>query len=314
VRLVQGGEVSALVKVIWAVTLIMATGCSKEIPEDWDEPVNVPPVSKFLASVAQWTKPFPAFRVIGNLYGVGGYDLGVFLIATEDGHILINTGVEGSFQQIAANVASLGYAIEDVKILLSMQAHWDHVAEFARIKTLTNAQVWATADDAMLLEDGGKSDPSNPTRGARHMFRPVKVDRLIADGDVITLGNLELRVHEHPGHTPGSTSYSMRVIEDGRPYNVAIVNMGTINPGVRLLDEPSYPGIDEDFAKTFSRQKAMLVDVWVSAHAGFYRLHQKYQPEQIYNAKTFYDPQGYLAAIDQFEQLYLQQRQEELAD
>ena len=103
----------------------------------------------------------------------------------------------------------------------------------------------------------------------------------------------------------------MQVTEDGAIYNVAIINMGTINPGVALLNQPSYPGIDNDFASTFSRQKVMDVDVWVSAHAGFYQLHQKYQPGQAYSPKTFYDPEGYLESIKKFEQIYLAQRSEE---
>ena len=298
-------------KLLLAIILPLLFSCSTEIPEDWDEPINIPPVSNLFAAVARWTDPYPAFRVIGNLYGVGTYDLGVFLITTEQGHILINTGIEGSFHQIKDNVESLGYRMDDIKILLTNQAHWDHVAEFARIKHLSDAQVWATAKDTELLLDGGKSDPNHPTNGSRHMFRPVAVERVIAHGEVIEFGGIELKVHEHPGHTPGSTSYSMQVTEDGTTYNVAIINMGTINPGVALLNQPSYPGIDNDFASTFSRQKVMDVDVWVSAHAGFYQLHQKYEPGQAYSPKTFYDPEGYLESINKFEQIYLEQRNEE---
>lgn len=193
-----------------------------------------------------------------------------------------------------------------------MQAHWDHVAEFARIKHLTGAEVWATAKDAILLEDGGQSDPNHPLGSDRYLFRPVAVERIISEGDVIELGGIRLQVHDHPGHTPGSTSYSMKVVENGATYNVVIVNMGTINPGMKLLVDPTYPGIDDDFRNTFAKQKAIKAEIWVSSHSGFYNLHQKYGPGQPYDPATFYDPKGYLAAISYFERKYLAQRREEL--
>ena len=95
-----------------------------------------------------WTRPFPAHRVVGNLYAVGTYDMGVFLITSQDGHILINTGLEDSTSLIRGSIESLGFRFEDVKILLTMQAHWDHTAALAEIKQLTGAEMWATAGDA----------------------------------------------------------------------------------------------------------------------------------------------------------------------
>ena len=106
-----------------------------------------------------WTRPFPGHRVIGNLYAVGTYDLGVFLLTSEDGHILINTALEDSATLIRDNMESLGFRLEDIKILLTMQAHWDHTAALAEIKQLAGAEMWATAGDAPVLDDGGFSDP-----------------------------------------------------------------------------------------------------------------------------------------------------------
>ena len=295
----------------WFLTIILLAGCANEVPEDWEKPINYRLASYFLAGAFNWTRSFPAFRVAGEIYGVGTHDLMVFFLPSKEGHILINTGVEGSFHQIKENIESLGYDIGAVKILLTMQAHWDHVAEFARIKHLTGAQVWATKDDAALLEDGGISDPHmGGETGIR--FRPVEVDRIIQDGELISVGDIFLRVHEHPGHTPGSASYSTEVIEDGVSYQVAIVNMASRNPGVSLIEKPTYPGIDKDFATTLEKQQRMDVDIWVSAHAGFFKLHEKYQPGDTYEVSTFYDPEGYDEAIETFELLYREQRQSEL--
>ena len=94
------------------------------------------------------------------------------------------------------------------------------------------------------------------------------------------LGDIRLRVHEHPGHTEGSSSYSMQVNENDRDYNVVIANMGTINAGKRLVVDPTYPGVAEDFARTYASQKSMELDVWVAAHGGHYGLHDKYEPGQ----------------------------------
>jgi metallo-beta-lactamase class B len=271
--------------------------------------------SLFLVLTAQlhaqnedWATPFPGHRVIANLYSVGTYGLGMFLITTDQGHILINTGLEDSTPLIRENIESVGFRLEDVRILLTMQAHWDHTAALAEIKEITGAEMWATTDDARVLEDGGFSDPHF---GGRETFTPVSVDKIINDSDVIELGDIRLQVYEHPGHTEGSSSYSMHVRENGRDYNVVIANMGTINTGKKLVVDPTYPGVADDFAKTYSRQKAMDVDVWVAAHGGHYGLHDKYKPGQAYNPDTFVDPDGFLAAVERLERIYLEQLAEE---
>ena len=255
------------------------------------------------AAFEDWGKPFPAFRVIGNLYGVGTYDLSVFLIATEEGHILINTGLEDSTALIRENVESLGFALEDVKILLSQQAHWDHTAALQEIKERSGAQMWATSRDARVLEDGGFSDPHF---GGKETFKPVAVDRILEDGEVIRLGGSALTVHVHPGHTEGSSSYSMVVEEGGRSYNVLIANMGTVNEGKRLAVQPTYPGAAADFAYTYTAQKNMPVDVWVAAHGSQYGLHEKYQPGQAYSPETFVDADGFKAAVASLEARFVQ--------
>ena len=251
-----------------------------------------------------WTRPFPGHRVIGNLYAVGTYDLGVFLITSDEGHILINTGLEDSTPLMRKNIESLGFRLDDVKILLTMQAHWDHTAALAEVKKITGAEMWATAGDAPLLKDGGFGDPHF---GGKVTFKPVKVDHVIKDGKVIELGETRLTVLETRGHTTGSVSYTMKVHEGGRDYDVAIANMGTINPGKRLVVNPTYPGVAEDFAETFRKQKALPVDVWVAAHGSQYGLHGKYKAGQAYDPKTFVDPEGYQAAVARYEKLYLEQ-------
>lgn len=252
---------------------------------------------------ANWREPFPGHRVIGNLYAVGTAGLGVYLITSDEGHILINTGLADSVPLIRANIEAVGYRIEDVRILLTQQSHFDHTAALAQIRELTGAQMWATRKDARVLEDGGLSDPHF---GGEVTFAPVQVDRIIEDGEVIELGDIRLQVHLHPGHTEGSSSYSMQVRENGRDCDVVIANMGTINEGKRMFVNPTYPGVGEDFARTFRLQRTMDVDIWVAAHGTQYGLAEKFTPGQAYSPDTFVDPNGFYAEVERLEQLYLQ--------
>jgi len=166
----------------------------------------------------------------------------------------------------------------------------------------------ATAGDAPVLQDGGFSDPHF---GGRVSFEPVRVDKIIVDGELIELGEIRLTVVETPGHTAGSSSYTMLARENGRDYNVVIANMGTINAGKRLVVNPTYPGVAEDFAETFRKQKAMDVDVWVAAHGGQYGLHGKYEAGEDYRTETFVDSEGFVTAVENLEKLYLEQIAEE---
>jgi len=257
-----------------------------------------------------WHQPYPAHRVIGPLYAVGGADLSVYLVVTDDGNILINTGLADSTAQIRKSIEAVGRRLEDTRILLTMQAHFDHTAALAEIRDITGAEMWATANDARVLEDGGVSDAQfGHCKYSR--FRPVEVDRILEEGDVIELGGIRLSVHEHPGHTEGSSSYSMTVRENDRNYRVLIANMGTINDGKRLLVNPTYPGVADDFAETFRKQKSLAVDVWVAAHGSQYGMNEKYSPGQAYSPDTFVDPAGYLAAVERLESIYRRQLEKE---
>ena len=255
-----------------------------------------------------WVRPFEAHRVIGNLYYVGTYDLACYLITSDEGHILINTGLPDSATLIKQSVESLGFAYEDIAILLTMQAHWDHVGALKKIEEQTGAEVFATAADAKLLESGGFDDW---LFGGRVLFAPVEVDRILEHGDAVTIGDARLEVMLTPGHTTGSSSYAMQVTEGGKQYDVLIANMNSINPGVTFLGNTDYPTITEDFATTFARQKEAPVDVWVAAHASQYGLHEKYKPGDAYDPERFVDPEGYRRTVRRYEMLYLEQLEAE---
>jgi metallo-beta-lactamase class B len=259
-----------------------------------------------------WTRPLTPHRIIGNIYYVGTYDLTSFLITTAQGHILINTGLADSTPLIRKNIEDLGFKFADIKILLTTQAHFDHVAAMAEVQRLTGAKMVATVRDTPALKDGGKSDFLMGPNSAS-WFTPVKVDGAIKDGQKITLGGAELTAHLHPGHTPGSVSYTTSIAEGGKTYRVLIANLPNINPGTVLVGNPKYPEIVQDFEHTIAAQKAMSCDVFLASHAQHYGLHDKYKPGDPYNPERFVDPAGYRAAVERYEKAFRQQLEKERA-
>ena len=259
-----------------------------------------------------YVKPFEPLRIVGNLYYVGTYDLAVYLITTRDGNILINTGVNDSVPAIRANIEKLGFKFSDVKLLLATHGHWDHVAGMAEIKKLTGARMAMQEDDADLLESGGSLDFRYP-KGRGAIYEPIHVDQRLKDGDKVRLGEVELTLHHHPGHTKGASSFTYTAQDGGKSYNVLIVNMGTINPGVTVSHMPGFPNITQAYESTFARQKQLHPDVWVSSHAGHFNLHQKYKPGDRYDPNRFVDPKGYVAKVENYERLFRAQLAKEKA-
>jgi len=268
--------------------------------------------SRINAQNADWTRPFPPFKLIGNVYWVGGYDLSTYLITTPQGHILINTGLAESAPAIKASVEQLGFKMSDVKILTATHGHFDHVAAIADLKKMTGASLVISERDKDLLETGGAADFRwGDTASAR--FPTVKVDRTFKDGEQISLGGTTLTTHLQAGHTKGATSFTTEVQENGKTYRVGIVNMGSINPGVTVTGMPKYSGIKDDYARTFAAQKAMKIDVFLSSHASQFKMHDKYKPGDSYNPDRFVDPAGFLKEVSELEKAYLAQVAKEQA-
>lgn len=238
----------------------------------------------------EWSKGYQPFRVAGNLYYVGTYDLGCYLITTSKGHILINTGLAGSFDVIKSNVVSLGFKFNDIKILLTTQAHFDHTGAFAAIKKATGASMMVDEQDVAVMEDGGLSDYAF---GGSVMFAPVKVDRKLHDKDVIALGDTKLTMLHHPGHTKGSCSYIIDVKDEKKTYKVLIANMPTIVTDKHLDDIPAYPDAVKDFAYTLKALQSLSFDIWVASHASQFDLHKKRKEGAAYDPEIFRDRPGF---------------------
>ncbi len=201
------------------------------------------------------------FRIIGNIYYVGG-QYGSYLITTPEGHILHDTGSADMHALIVSNVEELGFNVRDIRIMISSHAHWDHVEGHAAMKRLTGAQVVALGGDAVALQSG----QDNSAIGARD-FEPVTVDRVIEDGDTVTLGGVTLRALWTGGHTQGATMWMTTVEEGGDTYSVAFRGGEIPNQGARLFNNPRHPTVVADTQRTLRRLKELEPpDVFLHNH------------------------------------------------
>lgn len=250
----------------------------------------------------EWTRPFPPFQIAGNLYYVGTADLACYLIVTPGGNILINTGLASSEPQIKANIKALGFKISDTKILLTTQAHFDHLGAMAAIKKITKAKMMVDEGDAAVVAGGGLSDYD--LKGDVCTFTPVKVDRILHNGDSIKLGNMKLTILHHPGHTKGSCSYLFDVKDDKQSYRVLIANMPTIVTDKKFSDIPSYPGIAKDYAYTLKAMKNLKFDIWLASHGTQFDLISKHKPGDPYNPAVFADKKNYYDQVDELQAEY----------
>jgi metallo-beta-lactamase class B len=250
-------------------------------------------------------QPVVPFRILGNLHYVGASDVTAFLLATDHGLILLDGGFVETAPQIRDNITRLGFKPSDVKIILNSHAHYDHAGGLAQLKAWTGARLFASPGDTPLLEAGGRGDP---LFGDTLPFPPVKVDHLLRDGEAATLGGTTLVAYLTAGHTRGCTTWTTRVAEGGRTYDVVFVCSTSVLPGYRLVDRPTYPGIADDYARTFATLAALPCDVFLASHASFYdgagkarRLREGAKPN------PFVDPQGYRAYLARAEAAYREQ-------
>ena len=256
-------------------------------------------------TVRSLNRPAEPFRIIGNINYVGPSGVSSFLITTPDGHILIDSGFEETVPLIRDGVVKLGFHFEDIKLILSSHAHFDHVGGHARMKELTGASIVMSAADADLLAHGGKGDVL-PLGDALASYPPARADRIVGDGEKVVLGGVTLTAHLTPGHTKGCTTWTMSVTEDGTTYNVVFYGSTTLLPGVRLVGNSTYPAIADDFAASFRALKALPCDVFLAPHGAMFGLEEKARRlKGGERPNPFIDPGGYRAFVERSERIFL---------
>ncbi len=237
-----------------------------------------------------WNAPIPPFRIAGNLYYVGAADITSYLIITPKGHIVLDGGFEETAPIIRANIERLGFALKDVRILIGSHAHSDHAGGLAELKRVSGARFISSALEAPLYAAGGKDDPHFFDR---FLFPPVIADRLIADGERVTLGGVTLTARITPGHTRGCTTWVM---------GDAVFVCSPTSPGYQLVDNPRYPDAIEDYRRQFAILRSLKPRIFLASHGNFFDLEEKRKKHGAANA--FVDPDGYRAFVAEMEKSF----------
>jgi metallo-beta-lactamase class B len=247
-----------------------------------------------------WTRQLPPFRIAGNLYYVGSEELGSFLIVTPEGDILINSNLASSPAQIKHSVEALGFHFSDIKILLISHAHSDHCSGSAEILRMTHAKYEVMDADVRSVESGGRTDFRFGADKSM-WFPPAHVDRVLHDGDRISLGGTTLVAHLTAGHTPGTVTYTFDESEAGKKLYVVIVGSPSVLESYKLVHNPAYPNIASDYRHQFAVLKSLPCDIFLGSHGSFFDLMQKYARFKQGDRNVFIDPAGYAAFVTERE-------------
>jgi metallo-beta-lactamase class B len=239
---------------------------------------------------AAWNRPFQPFHLIGNIYYVGATGVSAFLIVTPAGSFLLDGGLPETAPQIARNIAELGFRLGDVKYLLNSHAHFDHAGGLAELKRLSGATMVASSGDAPALRAGGPEMPA------------VGVDRIVADGEGLRLGDTTLMAHVTPGHTQGCTTWTMTTPEKDRAYRVVFYCSTSVVD--RLVGNAQYPRIATDYEHSFKKLRTLSSDVFLAPHPIFFDLENKRKKLKAGGPNPFVDPTELPRFVENSEQQF----------
>lgn len=243
-----------------------------------------------------WNQPVEPFRIATNLYYVGASDITSFLITTPKGHILLDSGFVETVPQVLQNIPKLGFRVEDVRILINSHAHYDHAGGLRLLQRLTGARLAASRRDVPLLRRGGRGDFAFDDR---FPYDPPRIDRVIDDGDRVSLGGVTLTARLTPGHTRGCLTWTMRT--DDR----LVVFVGSASvPGYQLANNSKYPEIVEDYRHTFATLRSLPADIFLGAHGAFFALTEKTARLRAGEKDAFVDPDGYKKYVEEADQRF----------
>ncbi|KAA6459757.1 subclass B3 metallo-beta-lactamase [Acidobacteria bacterium AB60] len=260
-------------------------------------------VPSLRAVPAEWTNPFPPFRIGGNLYYVGSQDLAAYLIVTPQGNILLNSNYVSSPAQIRQSIEKLGFKLRDTKILLVSHGHYDHAGGSAEIKRLTGARYEVMDGDVSVVETGGRTD-FQFAHDKSMWFPPAHVDRELHDGDTVSLGGTTLTAHKTAGHTKGTTTWTMDVKQSGKTLHVLILGSPNVLDSYKLVDNPTYPHIADDFRAEFATLKALPCDIFLSSHGSAFDLQSFYDRLQKHDPNPYPSNRDYQAYVAERESAF----------
>jgi metallo-beta-lactamase class B len=239
-----------------------------------------------------WNEPTEPMKIVGNIYFVGTKGLAVWLITGSEGHILLNTAMPVSGKMIESSIRKLGFKPEDIKLLLTCHGHIDHVGAHAYLQKISGAKIAMMAEEKELVESGGKTD-YHYGKESSFWFEPIKVDRLLHDGDEIKLGNISMKAILTPGHSMGGTTWVMNVSEGGKTYKVVYPDGTGLNPGFRVTKPESYPGMGDNIRNSLHTLEMLKPDIWLPSHAATFGFEEKRKLVASKGVNAWVDPAGY---------------------
>jgi len=224
------------------------------------------------SSCAEWNAPRQPFKVYGNTYFVGPAGVSAMLITSDQGHILVDTGLQQSAAVIDANIRALGFKTTDVKLILTSHAHYDHVGGVHALQRYTRAEVVGSPQTARALAIGGPTPddpqaPPGPPPGVDY-FPAVENVRGVTDGEVVKVGTLAVTAHHVPGHTPGATTWTWQSCEGNRCLTMVYADSisSISNDTFRFTGGNGRPSIVERFRASITKFGALPCDIMVSTH------------------------------------------------
>ncbi|WP_232821128.1 subclass B3 metallo-beta-lactamase [Dyella sp. C11] len=218
------------------------------------------------AGPPEWTQPEKPFRIFGNTYYVGTHGLSAILITSPEGMVLIDGTLQQNAAQIEANIASLGFPLRDVKLILNTHAHSDHAGAIATLAKDSGARVAASEPGAAELRLGGKY-PDDPQFGDAPEYPPEANVQVIADGGVVHVGDVVVTAHYTPGHTPGSTSWTWQSCEGGRCLHMVYADsLSALAAGSYRYSDPAHPERVANYRRSLATVAALPCDILMTPH------------------------------------------------
>jgi metallo-beta-lactamase class B len=241
-----------------------------------------------------WTAPIEPFEIADDLYWVGSADLGSYLFASDEGHILLDVPLEENVGMIVENIRKLGFDPNDIEILVASHSHFDHVGGLTLMRAITGARVVLSAADAEIIARGGEG----PTGAGA--FTPIRADRIIQHLGSEQLGGWTLTAQITPGHTPGCTSWSGTATIDGTPLTFVLVCSLSVLPFYQLVGpEPTFPGMGAAYCNSLATLRALTPDIFLAPHGGWIDVEGKAQARARGDRRAFVDPEGYRTYLDE---------------
>lgn len=213
---------------------------------------------------ASWLQPMAPLQIADHTWQIGTQELTALLVQTAEGAVLLDGGMPQMAGHLLDNMKARGVAPQDLRLILLSHAHADHAGPVAELKRRTGAKVVANAESAVLLARGG-SDDLHFVDGIT--YPPASADRIIMDGEVVSIGGIDFTAHFMPGHTPGSTGWTWTDTRDGKPVRIAYADSLSA-PGYQLKDNPRYPRLIEDYKRTFATVRGLPCDLLLTPHPG----------------------------------------------